>query len=67
MAEFYIEKQPQNTGAHLVHFSHCQGLSELSGLNYLGSIASYDSAWKEAKKLYHEVSACPACAGQYAG
>ncbi|HAG94409.1 MAG: hypothetical protein CMK83_26390 [Pseudomonadales bacterium] len=66
MAEFYIEKNERETGDHLVHFSSCKVLPRADSLRYLGSIASFDSAWQEGKKVYHQVSACTECAAKYA-
>ena len=66
MAEFYIEKAAQDTADHLLHFSSCAQLPPPADLIYLGSIASFDSAWKAGKGYYNAVSACPACADKYA-
>ena len=66
MAEFYIDKSPKETGDHLIHFSTCESLPKKDGLKYLGSIASYDAAFKEAKKTFTEINACKECAAQYA-
>lgn len=66
MAEFYLEKVPQTTGDHLVHFSNCATMPARNEMLYLGSIASFDSAWSEGKRFYNAVSACPSCASKYA-
>jgi len=66
MAEFFVEKEGQASGAHRVHFASCAALPAQANLRYLGSIASFDSAWTESKKYYHTVDACPECAAKYA-
>ena len=65
MAEFYIEKTEQSNGEHLVHFANCKTLAAKPDTIYLGSIASFQSAWAEGKRLYNGVNACPECASQY--
>ncbi|NPU93913.1 MAG: hypothetical protein HPY82_18540 [Gammaproteobacteria bacterium] len=65
MAEFYIDKLPQSTGEHRVHFSSCKLLPTIQEKIYLGSIASFASAWSDGKRLYNQVDACPECAAQY--
>ena len=65
MAEFYIETSKRTTGAHLVHFSTCSSLPEGEQIRYLGSIASYDGAFVEGKKIYNDIDACPECAAKY--
>lgn len=66
MAEFYIEKNPQTSGMHILHFSNCASLPALEELQYMGSIASYDGAEKEGLKHFHKVDACSKCAEKYA-
>ncbi len=66
MAEFFIETAPQTSGTHLIHFSTCHALPQQDQLRYLGSIAAYDSAFVEGKKIYNEVNACTECAAKYA-
>ena len=66
MAEFYIEKGESEAGNHLIHFSTCERLPEKDSMQYLGSIASYDGAFKEAKKRFDAINACKECASQYA-
>ena len=65
MAEFYIDKAEQSNGEHLVHFANCKTLATNTDTIYLGSIASFESARAEGKRLYNAVNACSACAGQY--
>ena len=36
MAEFYIDKLPQSTGEHRVHFSSCKLLPTIQEKIYLG-------------------------------
>ncbi len=67
MAEFYVELKENEAGAHVIHFSTCSDLPQAEQVKYLGSIATFDSANKKGKGLYHAVQACPTCAGQYAG
>lgn len=66
MAEFYIEKTAKDSGEHLIHFSTCSQLPEEAELDYLGSIASYESAQSKGKQRFHAVNACTACASKYA-
>ncbi|MCG8311691.1 MAG: hypothetical protein MI976_00610 [Pseudomonadales bacterium] len=66
MAEFYIENAAQSNGDHLVHFSHCDSLPSMDEMRYLGSIASYDSAKTEGKKIFMKVNACTSCASKHA-
>ena len=66
MAEFYIDKAEQSNGEHLVHFANCQTLATNADTIYLGSIASFESAWKSGKSYYNDISACPTCASKYA-
>ena len=66
MAEFYLEKTAQSAGEHLVHFDNCTAMPKRQEMIYLGSIASFESAWKSGKSYYNAISACPTCASKYA-
>ncbi len=66
MAEFYIEKTAKDSGEHLIHFANCSALPAETELDYLGSIASYDSAKSAGKARFHAVNACTTCASKYA-
>ncbi len=66
MAEFYLEKTPQQAGDHLVHFSSCSVMPNRKEMLYLGSIASFDAAWSEGKRFFNAITACPTCASKYA-
>lgn len=66
MAEFYIEKNQNDHGQHLIHFSFCNLLQTTPDTRYLGSMASFANAQVEGKKLFAQVHACPTCAEQYA-
>lgn len=65
MAEFYIEKTAQENGEHLIHFSSCGLVKGIAAKDYLGSIASFESATIEALRTYRKTNACPACAAKY--
>lgn len=67
MAEFYIEKNRNDHGEHLIHFSFCNLLQATADTRYLGSMASFANAQVEGKKIFSQVNACPTCAEQYAG
>lgn len=65
MAEFYIERNQNDHGQHLIHFSFCNLLEASSDTRYLGSMASFANAQLEGKKLFATVQACPTCAEKY--
>ncbi len=65
MAEFYLEKAEQASGAHLVHFSNCSVLPPASETLYLGSIASFESAKAKGKQSFNVIAACTECAAKY--
>lgn len=62
MAEFYVEKNAQERGEHLLHFSTCGALPAAAELKYLGSIASFGGAKKEALGFFSNITACAGCA-----
>ena len=61
MAEYYVEKQSQENGEHMIHSSTCTLLPEIGTLNYLGSIATVDSAIKKAYERLTSVGTCSEC------
>ena len=61
MAEFYVEKQANDTGVHLVHTATCSSLPKVETLRYLGVYSNSKSPLNEAGDWYPPASLCPAC------
>lgn len=61
MAEFYVEKKANETGAHLVHSSTCAALPALDTMHYLGARSNAQSPVNEALDRYTSVATCPNC------
>jgi len=61
MAEFYIEKKPNETGVHIVHSSVCAALPEKESVQYLGSFSNANAPVKRAVERYSKVATCPSC------
>jgi hypothetical protein len=61
MAEFYIEKTPNETGLHVVHSSTCASLPASESLQYLGAFSNANAPVNKAVDRYSKVSTCPSC------
>ena len=61
MAEFYVEKKANDTGAHLVHSSRCASLPAQEHMHYLGAYSNASSPVNQALDRYVSVSTCPKC------
>ncbi len=61
MAEFYIEKQPNATGEHIVHSSTCSSLPATESMQYLGAYSNANAPVNRAVDRYSKVSTCPTC------
>ncbi len=66
MAEFYVEKNAQGNGDHVVHTADCSLLPSKETVHYLGSISNAKSAVKKAAELLRkQASGCPHCTPAY--
>lgn len=65
MSEFYLEKNANESGEQLVHFSNCSALPGKEEIRYLGSIATFESARSKATNFAYKVGACTTCASQF--
>ena len=61
MAEFYIEKQANATGEHIVHSSTCASLPAQEHMQYLGAFSNAKAPVNKALNRYLRVGTCPAC------
>ncbi len=61
MAEFFVEKYADETGAHVVHDACCPSLPEKEKLMYLGVRSNTTAPLKEAADWYSKSAACPEC------
>lgn len=59
MALFYVEKNTNEAGEHLVHSSTCSSLPAEETMHYVGSYAQ--APVKEVMDRYVKVSTCPNC------
>ncbi len=61
MPLYYVSKEPDNEGAHVVHRSTCGYIPNENKLNFLGSYADCHDAIEEAKKIYEKIDGCFYC------
>jgi hypothetical protein len=61
MAEFYVEKNAQSNGDHVVHRADCAHLPAKEAIQYLGAISNCNSALKKAGQLFKQVNGCTYC------
>lgn len=61
MAEFYIEKNPNETGVHIVHSSICSSLPAIENMQYLGAFSNAKAPVNKAVDRFPKVSTCPNC------
>ena len=61
MAEFYIEKKPNETGENIVHSSTCASLPAIETMQYLGAFSNTNAPVNKAVDRFSKVSACPHC------
>ena len=61
MAEFYIEKTANETGAHVVHSSTCTCLPAVETMQYLGAYSNAKAPVDQAMDRYVKVSTCSEC------
>jgi len=61
MAEFYVEKKENESGAHLVHSKTCSSLPAEETMHYLGAYSNALSPLHEANDRYVKVAVCPKC------
>ena len=61
MAEFYVEKSPTGTGAHVVHSSTCSAAPAKDDMRYLGAYSNAKAPVSKAANRYVKVSTCPSC------
>ena len=59
MALFYVAKNTNEAGEHLVHSSNCSSLPAEETMHYVGSYAQ--APVKEVMDRYVKVSTCPNC------
>lgn len=59
MALFYVEKDINEAGEHLVHSATCSSLPTEEKIYYMGSYAQ--APVKEATDRYVKVATCPNC------
>ena len=61
MAEFYVEKKANESGAHLVHSKICACLPAEEAMHYLGAYSNPQAPVNEASDRYRLVTMCPDC------
>lgn len=61
MAEFYIEKNANEAGDHIVHSSKCSSLPATESMHYLGAFSNANAPVHKASNRYVKVSTCPKC------
>ena len=61
MAEFYVEKNANDTGAHLVHSSTCSSMPPKESMHYLGAFSNATAPVNKALNRFVRVSSCPQC------
>ena len=61
MAEFFVEKCADETGAHVVHTDCCPSLPAKDKLHYLGVRSNTAAPLKEAANWFSKSAPCPEC------
>ena len=61
MFEFYVEKNADETGKHIVHRSTCPSLPAKDMLYHLGVRSTTSVPLQEAANMYSSSAPCPEC------
>jgi hypothetical protein len=64
MHEYYVNKNADSIGKHVVHRFGCKLISLPEQFVKVGSFSSYYQALKEALKLYTAAEVCQSCLDQ---
>jgi hypothetical protein len=61
MTAYYINKEPDENGGHVIHRTHCEFMPHLRTRAFLGNYDSCKEAVEIAKKIYDNISICTNC------
>ena len=64
MAIYYVNKNAQDNGDHVVHKTGCMRMPDPKNRLYLGDFASCHGAVREAKKTYKQSDGCYYCSNE---
>lgn len=63
MFEFYVEKDANESGVHIVHRETCSSLPAKDTLYYLGVRSNINAPLNEAANWFSTSAPCPDCIG----